>query len=116
MTEEKKEVTEKPLDKMTVTELREVAKELPDISGVHGMKKAELLDVIKEAKGIKEEPQKKSVSKPKKKKMATVKELKDMIRTLRSRRAQALTDKDKRMAKIYRRRISRLKKKTRQAA
>ena len=52
MTEETNESLKKPLDKMTVKELREVALDLPEITGVHGMNKAELLAEIKEAKGI----------------------------------------------------------------
>ncbi len=116
MTEENKAMETKPLDKMTVTELREIAKDIDGLTGVHGMKKAELLEAVKEAKGIKDEPLKKPAGKPKKKTIATVKELKDRIKSLRTLRTQALADKDKKMAKIYRRRISRLKKKTRQAA
>lgn len=117
---EKKEMHDKPLDKMTVTELREVAKEIPDITGVHGMKKAELLAAIKEAKGIEDEPEKKTAPKAKpkskEKKVVTVQELKAMIKQLKFQRQKALEDQDKKMAKIYKRRISRLKKKTRQAA
>ncbi len=112
MTDEKLDPDAKPLDKMTVTELREVAKELPDVTGAHGMKKAELLEVIKEAKGIKEEPRKKID----KKVAATVKELKQQIKRIRVQREQALAENNRRMAKICRRRISKLKKKTRQAA
>ena len=41
--------TEKPLDKMTVPELRAKAKEIPDVTGVSGMKKDQLLAIIKEA-------------------------------------------------------------------
>ena len=57
--EEKKEeqvAPEKPLDKMTVIELREfaLAKDL-GITGVHAMKKEELLPAVKEALGIKDE-------------------------------------------------------------
>ena len=51
----------KPLDKMTVKELREVALELPQITGVHGMNKAELLAAVKEAKGIEDTPVNKSL-------------------------------------------------------
>jgi len=108
MGEEKIETKEKPLDKMTVKELREIAKELPEISGVHGMNKAELLSAIKQARGIKEEP--------KKKKDASVFEIKKKIRALKAEREVALNNKDKKMAKIYRRRITRLKRKTRKAA
>ncbi|MEJ2729172.1 MAG: Rho termination factor N-terminal domain-containing protein [Deltaproteobacteria bacterium] len=51
---------EKPLEKMTVKELREMAKDIPGITGVHGMKKDELVVEIKKAKGIKDEPVKKA--------------------------------------------------------
>jgi hypothetical protein len=115
MTEEKKEFTEKPLDKMTVTELREVAKEIPDIVGVHGMKKPELLAAIKKAKGIEDEPKKKAGPPRPKVKVPKV-TLKAMIRDLKSKRRQALEEQDKQMAERYRRKISKLKKKTRQAA
>ena len=43
MSEEKAETTEKPLEKMTVKALREMAKDIPEITGVHGMKKDELI-------------------------------------------------------------------------
>ncbi len=115
---DKKEMHDKPLDKMTVTELREVAKEIPELTGVHGMKKAELLAAIQEAKGIvSEAPAKpKAKSKPAQKTALTVQEMKALIKNLRAQKEQALADKDKKKAKIFRRRISRLKKKTRQAA
>lgn len=116
MTKEKKEMHEKPLDKMTVTELREVAKEISSITGAHGMKKAELLSAIKEAKGMVDESQNKPAAKAKVKTAVTVQEIKALIKGLRVQKEQALADKDKKQAKIYRRRISRLKKKSRQAA
>ena len=52
---ERKEKKEKPLDKMTATELRKYAMDMGEISGVHGMNKEELLVAIKEVKGIKDE-------------------------------------------------------------
>jgi len=116
MTEDKNGTHDKPLDKMTVTELREIAKEIPDITGVHGMKKAELLEAVREAKGIKAEAPKRAAAKTKAKAVMSVQELKAAIKQLRSQREQALAENNKKMAKIYRRRISRLKKKTRQAA
>lgn len=116
MTEEKKELTDKPLDKMTVTEMREVAKEIPEITGVHGMKKPELLAAIKQAKGIEDAPPRKKAGPPKPKVAIPKAELKAMIRDLKARRRQALEDKDKQMAERCRRKISKLKKKTRQAA
>ena len=108
MTEETTESLNKPLDKMTVKELREVALELPEITGVHGMNKAELLSKIKAAKGIVEEPVKKA--------SATVHEVKIQIKEFKVKRAAALKEKDAKMAGIYRRRISRLKKKSRKVA
>jgi Rho termination factor, N-terminal domain len=115
MNEEKKVTTEKPLDKMTVTELREIAKEIAGITGVHGMKKSELLAAIKTARGIVDEPHKKSGA-PGPKIAASTAQLKAMIRELKASRRQALEARDKKMAGRYRRQISKLKKKTRQAA
>jgi len=108
MTEEKIEGLKKPLDKMTVKELREVAIEMPEITGVHGMNKAELLATIKEAKGISDEP----VHKP----SATVSEIKIRIKEFKQKRKSALQENDAKMAMIYRRRISRMKKKSRRVA
>lgn len=108
MSEEKAEATEKPLEKMTVKELREIAKDIPGIVGVHGMKKEELLAAIKEARGIKDEPVKKTD--------ASVKEIKKKIKALKAQRQAAIEGKDRKMATIYKRKISRLKKKTRRAA
>lgn len=103
----KKEVKEKPLEKMTATELRDIAKEIPEITGVYGMNKPELLSIIKKARGIEEGPSKKS---------GDVRELKKKIKELKAQRAKALETEDAKMAAIYRRRITRLKKKTRRAA
>jgi hypothetical protein len=55
---EKKDKKEKPLDKMTATELRKYALELGGITGVHGMNKEELLAAIKQVKGIVDEGKK----------------------------------------------------------
>jgi hypothetical protein len=99
---------QKPLEKMTVKELREVAKDIPQIVGVHAMKKEELIVEIKKAKGIEDEPLKKTD--------ATIAQLKQKIKALKTERQAALEAKDKKKATIFRRRISRLKKKTRRAA
>ena len=108
MTEETMESLKKPVDKMTVKELREVALELPQVSGVHGMNKAELLAAVKEAKGIKATAVKKA--------SATVGDLKSQIKSFKRKRESALKEKNKKMAAICRRRISRLKKKSRRVA
>ncbi len=102
------ESKEKPLEKMTVKELRQIALQMPEITGVHGKNKAELVSAIKGVRGIVDEPIKKAD--------ATVREMKKKIRVLKKERQTALEAQDKRMAKINKRRISRLKKKTRTAA
>lgn len=99
---------EKALEKMTVKDLREMAKDIPGITGVHGMKKDELLVQIKAAKGIVDEPVKKAD--------ASISELKKKIKVLKVERQAALEAKDKKKASIFRRRIARLKKKTRRVA
>ncbi len=109
MAEKENEAQEKPLDKMTAVELREVAKKIPEISGVHGMKKAELLEAIKKARRIEDKKVTPSGSK-------AVLTIKKKIQALKLERQAALEAKDKKMATIYRRRISRLKKKSRRAA
>ena len=103
-----KEVKEKPLEKMTSKELRVVAMEIPEITGAHGMNKPELISAIKKARGIVEDAPKKSD--------ASVRELKQKISSLKTQHQAALETKDKKMAVIFRHRISRLKKKTRRAA
>ena len=114
--EEKKDAPiapEKPLDKMTVIELREFSlnKNL-GISGVHAMKKEELLPAIKEALGIKdEEPAKKGVEVK-----ATVGEMKTKILRLKEEKRTAISSKDKKKINVLRRRINRLKKRSKKVA
>ena len=124
MSDKKAEATDKPLEKMTVKALREMAKEIPEITGVHGMKKEELIVAINEVKGVEAETSKaetvkadKSIKgKPVKKAGATPGEIKKQIKALKAQRQAALGAKDKKMATVYRRRISRLKKKSKKAA
>ena len=105
---EKKEKKEKPLDRMTAKELRELALTIPEISGVHGMNKVELLAAIKKIRGIVEDKAKKSD--------VSVRETKKKIQGLKLLKTAAHESKDKAKADFLRRRISRLKKKTRRAA
>ncbi len=108
MGKKKKEAKDKPLDKMTATELREAAKELPDITGAHGMNKPELIMAIKKAKGIEDETPRR--------KRGSIRSIKKKIRLLRAEQAKAAAQNDKKKAVIIRRRISRLKKSSRRAA
>ncbi len=111
---------EKPLEKMTAKELREMALGLPGIEGVHAMKKEELITAIRAAKGITEPEHKKekhAVAKTKKEKVVlTVALMKQKVRELRTKREEFLQGENLKMAEILRRRISRLKKRTRRAA
>jgi len=105
MGSKKKVAKEKPLDKMTAKELRELAKEIPEISGAYGMNKPELISAIKKARGIVEAPVKKTDS--------SIRELKTKIKELKAKREEALGSDNVKMSKIYRHRISKLKKKSR---
>jgi hypothetical protein len=127
MSAEKTEDMEKPLEKMTVKALREIGKEIPEITGVHGMKKEELIVAINEARGIKDEPVQETKDEPAKKAKGikgepakkqgiSVSDLKKKIGATKAQRRAAIEAKDKKMATIYKRRISRLKKKSRKAA
>lgn len=108
---------EKPLDKMTVLELREVAmQEIPDLVGVTGMKKSELLQAIKEARGIVDEAPAKKKKTAGPRKDLTVKEMKQEIMKLRAERESLRKEKDKKRLEIIRKKINRLKKRTRKAA
>ena len=129
------EKKEKPLDKMTAKELREIALEIPEIEGVHAMKKEALLEAIIKSRGVekkeekaevkeekteakeKEAKEKKKEEKEVKKKVgAGVAELKKRIREFKVLKAEAVEKGDARAARIYKRRINRLKKRTRKAA
>jgi hypothetical protein len=105
---EKKGFEEKPLDRMTAKELREVALGLEGIVGVHAMNKSELLAAVKKAKGI--------VDDKKRQTSVDVRTIKGKIRELRSQKEAMKEAGDKKKIKILRRRINRLKKKTRRAA
>ena len=111
---EEKQVSEKPLDKMTVTELREVAKKIPGVTGVSAMKKDEVLAIIKEYGGIEDE----KPAEKKKKDLPTlsVKDLKKKVVHLKEQKEKAREEKDRKRVDILRLRINRLKKQTRKVA
>jgi len=103
-----KAAKEKPLEKMTAKELREVAGEIAEITGAHGMNKDELVSAIKKSRGIAETTTRK--------KSANIRQMKQSIQALKGKRADALAAKDAKQATILKRRISRLKKQIRRAA
>lgn len=106
---ERKEKKEKPLDKMTATELRKYALDLGEITGVHGMNKEELLAAIKQVKGIKDEG--------KATERVSMRELKEKAREMRAKKQEAIAaGEPQKKIDILRKRANRLKKRTRKAA
>ncbi len=106
---ERKEKKEKPLDKMTATELRKYALDLGEISGVHGMNKEELIRAVKEAKGIKDEG--------KVVKTVNVREMKEKALAARAKKLEAISAAEPRAkVDILRKKANRLKKRSRKAA
>jgi cell division protein FtsX len=110
---EERQDLKKPLEKMTVKELKEVALEIPGVTGVTAMKKEELLDIIKKDRGIEDE---KPAQEKKKKSTSSVKELKKKIVQFGLDKQKARKAKDRKKVDILRRRINRLKKQTRKMA
>lgn len=99
----------KTLDKMTVKELREQALTMQGIVGVHSMKKDELIEAIRDVKGI-------VVAEGEKKNARAIRRIKQEIRELRQQCDQAHEAGEKAKATQLRKRISRLKKQTRRLA
>jgi len=119
----KKEHSEaKPLEKMTVKELRAMAMEIPHSVSVHDLKKEELVALIRQSKGPEDEDVKKKEKKEKKEKktgvkiVKTKKQLKATIRELKNLRIEAQKKHDKKSTDQLRRRIGHLKKMTRRIA
>lgn len=105
---EQKEKKEKPLDRWTVKELREEALKLPDVQGVHGMNKDELLSLLKRARGIAEDPKKAGEG---------IRELKaKLVEMRKARDEERRQGASRQRLAILRRKISRLKRRTRKAA
>jgi len=101
----------KELEKHTVKQLREMAREMEGIEGVSAMKKDELIAAIK---AVKEIPVK---DKPPKEKKAdqtqTVAAIKEKIRLLKEKREETRKQGDRVVVNRLKKRINRLKKKTR---
>jgi len=108
MGKKEKEKKEKPLDRMTAKELRDLALSTGGLVGVHAMNKAELIAGIKEVRGI--------VDEKSKKKDVDIRSLKLKIGELKDKQEKAAAEGKKKLVGSFRRRISNLKKKTRRAA
>jgi len=95
------------LQKTRVADLREMVKEqLPDVEGVIGLKKEEIIDLLADHLGIEKPAKQIAAGLGKRKIKATIKELK-------VKRAAALEAKDAAELKKYRRLIHREKRKLR---
>jgi len=107
---------ETDLEKMTATELREYAlQNHPDITGVHAMKKEDLVLAIRKARGeeVKETPKKKKAAV---KVQIDKKTVKQQIRLLRAEKDRLLQSKDKKALARLRKKIKRYKRLTQRAA
>jgi|YelNatPaOPRAMG01_1025707.scaffolds.fasta_scaffold13485_6 cell division protein FtsX len=108
MGKKEKAQKEKPLEKMTAKELREIALTIEGVTGVHGMNKEELIKVIKQARGIVDEKKKATT--------VDVRAIKAKIKELKAKREEARAAGDRKAVERLRKAISKLKKKTRRAA
>ncbi len=92
----------KDLEKMTVVKLREEAAKFEDLKGVHGMNKAQLIDVL---------CQKLDVHRPERKVVGIDKPtIKGRLKALQVKRKQALADNDHRALADIRMRVKRYKR------
>ncbi|MFK4764077.1 hypothetical protein ACI3L3_04750 [Desulfobaculum sp. SPO524] len=109
MSEEINIELKKPLEKMTIKELRELAiAEIPQITGASGMDKDTLLAAIKEVLGITDDDENKG--NPYQGQIARIK------KELNELRAKKLTVAGRKEREIIRKKINKLKKYTRRLA
>lgn len=100
---------ERPLEKMTVKELREIAHAIEGVQGVSAMKKEELLRIIKTDRGI-------PLKKTREMSIASIADLKKKMALLRANKEELRERGESKSVVRLRRRISRLKKRTRKLA
>jgi len=96
---------EKPLEDWTIKELREEALKVPNVQGIHGMNKQEIINFLREEKGLPPSVTKKISD--------GVRVFKEKVRQLRVKLAQERSEGASRnRLDILRRKVSRMKKKT----
>jgi len=121
MEQEKKAEKAKDLERLTTTKLRELALEkYPQIKGVHGMKKEELVAAIRAVEielGIREKEEEKRVPRheikkkaKKEKELLSISEAKAMVRSLKRQRDGAQGSQDIKGLKEVRLKIKKLKR------
>jgi hypothetical protein len=97
---------EKPLEKHTVKELKEIARGIEGIHGVSAMKKEELIDAIRAAKGI-------PLKAVREKSVTGLIDVKRNIKLLKQEMADIREKGDRIVARQIRKKIGKLKKRTR---
>ena len=99
---------EEELGSLTVKKLMEEAKKYPEISGVHTMKKEELLDAIRKASGETKKAKGKTINA-----IADVKsDLKKKLKALKAEKEKAFETKNRKALKGIRKKMKQLKRKT----
>lgn len=110
----------KPFEKMTVKELRELCMQIPGVVGASGMRKEELIDTVysymEHIGSPLERPDGKGKKVPVSIQKITPKELKKKIVIIREKKLLALEASDNKKVNAMRRRINRLKKQSRKIA
>lgn len=99
---------DKDLERMTATKLRQEALKIPGLTGVHAMKKADLITAIRQARGLPS-----TAERPKE---AVLSEIKQEIRKVKKEKEAALAARDKKLIHMCRARIKKLKRQTRRLA
>jgi hypothetical protein len=103
---DRKAKKEKPLGNWTIKELREEALKVPNVQGIHGMNKQEIIDFLIVEKGL-PAPDSKKISEG-------VRVFKEKVEKLRSKRdGERSEGASRNRLDILRRKISKMKKKTR---
>lgn len=97
----------KDLRRMTSVKLREEALKHPDITGVHGLNKEQLVEAMAKVYGIKIDEDKES-AKPK-----DAGAIKQEIKQLKKQREEEITNQNKLELQKIRKKIKRLKRRTR---
>lgn len=101
---------EKELERLTATKLREVAKQYENITGVHAMKKEQLIVAIRQARG---EDITTMYGKDASEKIGT---LKKKIKLLGNEKEAARESKDTKKVSLLRKKIKRFRRLTRKMA
>ncbi|MGD9504809.1 MAG: transcription termination factor Rho [Syntrophobacteraceae bacterium] len=107
MAKEKAE-KEKQLEEMTAKDLRAKALEVEGLTGVKNMNREEMIAAVKKSQGLPE-------SKPKKG-AVPMRDMKAKLHELRAQKQEAKGGENRKLVDALRRKISRLKKKTRKTA